>query len=282
MQVVETVAQVRVARSRMASLGLVPTMGALHEGHLTLVRRAKQECGTAAVSIFVNPRQFGPNEDLDAYPRDLAGDLAKLEAAGADLVWTPTPDVMYPPGYDVNVSVGGLTTVLEGAARPGHFDGVATVVTKLFNVFTPTAAYFGTKDAQQLAVIRKLVADLNLPVDVREVLTVREPDGLAMSSRNAYLTPAQRASAVVLSRALERVRAVWEGGERSGDALRAAVLDVLATEPSGEPDYVSVAHPATLRELTQVDPRTGALVSLAVWFGRTRLLDNVRLEPGDG
>lgn len=279
MQVVSTVAEVRAARAAFPSFGLVPTMGALHDGHLTLVRRAKEACGAVGVSIFVNPKQFGPTEDLAAYPRDLAGDLAKLESVGTNLVWTPTPEIMYPAGYDTMVSVGGITTLLEGASRPGHFDGVATVVTKLFNVFQPTAAFFGTKDAQQLAVIRKLVADLEMPLDIVGVPTVREADGLAMSSRNAYLTPQQRPAATVLHRALAAAEAAWQAGERSGEALRAVVKQTLDTEPQAQVDYVSVAHPSSLQELDVVDPAVGALVSLAVRVGKPRLIDNITLTP---
>lgn len=279
MQVVRTVAEVRTARAAFDGFGLVPTMGALHEGHLMLVRTARAECGSVGVSIFVNPRQFGPRDDLDAYPRNLDGDLAKLEQAGADLVWTPTTEIMYPPGYDTTVSLGRITSVLEGRSRPGHLEGVATVVTKLLNVFQPTTAYFGTKDAQQLAMIRKLVTDLEMPLSVVGVLTVREPDGLAMSSRNAYLDPEQRLAAVVLSRSLHHARQAWDRGQRSGDQIRTIMGDVLAQEPLAQVDYVSVADPRTLDELGEIAPDVGAMVSLAVRIGATRLIDNITLEP---
>lgn len=282
MDVLLEVAEVRAARRRFADFGLVPTMGALHEGHLTLVRRAKAECGAAGVSIFVNPKQFGPSEDLDAYPRDLDGDLAKLERLGVDVVWIPTPEIVYPPGYDTTVSVGELTTRLEGASRPGHFDGVTTVVNKLFNVFQPTKAYFGMKDGQQLRVIRKMVEDLAMPLEIVAVPTVREDDGLAMSSRNAYLDPAQREAAVVLHRSLAEAARAWASGERSGERLRTLVEQTLGGEPDARIDYVSVADPVRLIELADIDPAVGAFVSIAVRFGRTRLIDNVVLEPTAG
>ena len=257
-------------------LGLVPTMGALHEGHLALVRRARGENAAVAVSIFVNPTQFGPREDLDTYPRDMERDLALLEAEGVDLVYAPTLEEVYPPGFDTWVEPGALGNMLEGAVRPGHFRGVATVVAKLFGVVRPDRAYFGQKDGQQLAVIRQLVRDLNLGVEIVAVPTVRDADGLALSSRNAYLTPEERAAAPVIYRALRRAEELWQAGETDGKTLRQAVRGVLEGEPLlAGIDYVSVADAATLVELERVD--RPAMVATAVRLGKTRLIDNVLL-----
>ncbi len=275
MKTVKTIAEYRAERAGLQGLGVVPTMGFLHEGHLSLVRRAKAECGAAAVTIFVNPTQFAPHEDFGRYPRALARDLELVEAAGADLVFTPDVLEIYPQGYDVRVEVGGVTARLEGEIRPIHFTGVATVVAKLFNITQPTRAYFGQKDAQQCVVIRKLVRDLNFPCEVVVCPTVREPDGLAMSSRNAYLDETQRQRATVLYRALKAAEARHAAGERNGEALRLAVHETLAQVPEAGVDYVSVADPDTLEELDQVT--SGALVSMAVRFGATRLIDNIRL-----
>lgn len=276
MQVLTTPAEVRAARGRWPVLGFVPTMGYLHAGHISLVERARAECGAVIASIFVNPTQFGPNEDLDRYPRDPEGDLARLEAAGADLVFLPTPEIIYPPGFSSSIELGEVTRRLEGAVRPHHFAGVATVVTKLFNIVQPTRAYFGQKDAQQCVVIRKLVRDLDLPVEIVVGDTVREADGLALSSRNSYLTPDQRAEAPVLYRALSAARTAFAAGERDADALRRLVRTVLGEGLAPATDYVSVADPQTLEELTALTD--GALVSLAVRFGATRLIDNVLLR----
>ena len=258
-------------------LGLIPTMGALHEGHLTLVRRARGENETVAVSIFVNPAQFGENEDLATYPRDMERDLALLEAEGVDLVYAPTPEEVYPPGFDTWIEPGALAARLEGAVRPGHFRGVATVVAKLFNVVRPDRAYFGQKDGQQLAVIRQMARDLDMGIEIVAVPTVRDADGLALSSRNAYLTPEQREAAPVIYRALSAARQMWETGETDAERLRGAVREILQQEPllSGI-DYVSVADLSTLRELEQVNGP--AMVSTAVRMGKTRLIDNVVLE----
>ncbi len=275
MQVLETIAQVRSVRSGFPTLGLVPTMGFLHEGHLSLVRRARAECGAVAVSIFVNPTQFGPDEDLARYPRDLAGDLALLEGEGVDVAFTPEPAEIYPKGFASRIEVEGITAPLEGAARPGHFAGVATVVAKLFNIVQPTCAYFGQKDAQQAVVVRRMAADLDIPVRVVVADTVRKADGLALSSRNVYLTPAERAAAPLLYRGLCRAQALFAAGERDGGVLRASVREVIAIEPRFEIDYVSVADPDTLQELERVDG--SALVSLAARLGRTRLIDNIML-----
>ena len=275
MQVLTTPAEVRAARGRWPVLGFVPTMGYLHAGHISLVERARAECGAVIASIFVNPTQFGPSEDLDRYPRDPEGDLARLAAAGADLVFLPTPEIIYPPGFSASIDLGEVTRRLEGAVRPHHFAGVATVVAKLFNIVQPTRAYFGQKDAQQCVVIRKLVRDLDLPVEIVVGDTVREADGLALSSRNSYLTPDQRAEAPVLYRALSAAQTAFAAGERDADALRRLVRTVLGEGLAPATDYVSVADPQTLEELTTLTD--GALVSLAVRFGATRLIDNVLL-----
>jgi len=275
-QVLTTIAEVRAARRRWPALGFAPTMGYLHAGHISLVERARAECGAALASIFINPTQFGPNEDLDRYPRDPEGDLARLEAAGADAVFLPTPEVIYPPGFSASLDLGDVTRRLEGAVRPHHFAGVATVVTKLFNIVQPTRAYFGQKDAQQCVVIRKLVRDLDLPVEIVIGDTVREPDGLALSSRNSYLTPDQRARAPALFRALTAARDAFAAGERDAETLRALVRRELGGDLAPATDYVSIADPDTLEELAQVTG--GALASLAVRFGATRLIDNVRLQ----
>jgi pantoate--beta-alanine ligase len=284
MRVVETVAEVRQARRELAgSWGLVPTMGFLHEGHLSLVTRARAENDRVGVSIFVNPTQFGPTEDLAAYPRDLARDLKLLEAAGADLVWIPPVEAMYPDGFQTYVTVEEVTRPLEGAARPTHFRGVATVVAKLFNVFQPDRAYFGQKDAQQVVVIKQMARDLNFPLDIVICPISREADGLARSSRNIYLTPEQRAAAPVLHRALCAAQTAWEAGERDGARLRRVMADVLAAEPLARPDYISAADPVTLTELDQASQggaTRGVLLSMAVRIGRARLIDNMLLGVG--
>jgi pantoate--beta-alanine ligase len=273
MMIVSTLDELRSARSILDDpIGLVPTMGYLHEGHLSLVKRAKEECASVAVSIFVNPTQFGPDEDLAAYPRDLERDLRLLESLGVDLVWTPTPEIMYPDGYQTWVQVEALTVPLEGARRHGHFRGVTTVVAKLFNGVQPAKAYFGQKDAQQAAVIRRMVRDLNFPLEVVVCPTVREPDGLAMSSRNAYLDPEQRQAATVLYRALSAAKEAYEAGERDAEKLRALMRETLAAEPLAEMQYVSCADYDTLEELDTVSGK--ALLSMAVFVGKTRLIDN--------
>ncbi len=251
-------------------------MGYLHEGHLELVRRARAECSHVAVSIFVNPTQFGPNEDLARYPRDLPRDLELLQAAGVELVFAPAVAEMYPADFGTYVEVQNVTAPLEGARRPGHFRGVATVVCKLFNIVGADRAYFGQKDAQQTVVIRQMVRDLNLPVEIVVVPTVREADGLAKSSRNVYLDPAQRAAAPVLWRALQHAAQLYEQGENDAEPLRRALHQVLAQEPLAQVEYVSAADPHTLMEI-EGPIRRGALLSLAVRFGATRLIDNVTL-----
>lgn len=281
MKVVQTVREVESERERLAGpVGFVPTMGYLHEGHVSLVRRARAENGAVVVSIFVNPTQFGPSEDLATYPRDLDRDLGLLSAEGVDLVFVPTVEEMYPGGAGVRVDPGPLGERLEGAARPGHFRGVATVVTKLFGMVRPHHAYFGQKDAQQLVVVQEVVRALHIPVEVIGCPTVREPDGLALSSRNVYLTPEERAAAPALYRGLLTSRARWLAGERSAAALRAAVCDELDAAPLLAPEYVSVAHPRTLDELDTV-PDGGALISLAVRAGRARLIDNIRVTSDE-
>jgi len=272
---VSTIAELRQARAYLAGpVGLVPTMGYLHDGHLSLARAARAECASVVASIFVNPTQFGPQEDLAAYPRDLPRDLNLLEAAGVDLVWTPTPEIMYPPGYQTWVTVEQVTRPLEGAMRPGHFRGVATVVAKLFNAVQPDRAYFGQKDAQQAVVIRQMVRDLNFPIEIVVGSIQREADGLAMSSRNTYLNPAERQAATVLSRALAAARAAFTSGERNASALRRVMTDTINAEPLARWQYVSCADPDTLLEL-EGPISGGALLSMAVYVGKTRLIDNL-------
>jgi pantoate--beta-alanine ligase len=281
-----TVGAIRVVRTReelraaLATVprpvGLVPTMGWLHTGHRALIERARAENATAIVSIFVNPKQFGDPADLEKYPRNEARDVDICAEAGADIVWAPAVEDVYPPGFDTTVHVGAISAPLEGAARPGHFDGVATVVSILFNIVGAERAYFGQKDAQQLLVIRHMARDLAISTEVIAHPTLREADGLALSSRNVHLTPEERAAAPVLRRSLLAARARWEAGERSAERLREAMREVLASEPLAEPDYVSVADMSTLRELDEVG--AAALVSLAVRFGSTRLIDNEPLD----
>jgi pantoate--beta-alanine ligase len=265
--------ELRHARALLENpLGLVPTMGYLHQGHLSLVERARAECASVGVSIFVNPTQFGPNEDLNSYPRDLDKDLKLLDAAGVDLVWMPTPNIVYPPGFQTWIEVEGLTAPLEGAMRPGHFRGVTTVVAKLFNAFQPQRAYFGQKDAQQAAVIRRMTRDLDFPIDLVICPTVREPDGLAMSSRNAYLKPDERQAATVLFRALSAANAAYNSGERDAASLRALMTNIIQAEPLAKLQYVSCADYDTLEELQTVNAK--ALLSMAVYISKTRLIDN--------
>jgi pantoate--beta-alanine ligase len=273
MQTVTTLQELHAARSALPEpVGFVPTMGFLHAGHISLVQRARAECGGVVVSIFVNPTQFGPNEDLAKYPRDLPRDLALLESAGADLVWTPTPESMYPPGFQTWVEVEGLTRGLEGEVRPGHFRGVATIVAKLFNAVRSDKAYFGQKDAQQAAVIRRMVRDLNFPVEIEVCPTVREADGLAMSSRNVYLSVAERKAATVLFRALSAAKAAYEAGERDAGILRGMMRDTVNAEPLARLQYVSCADYDTLEELERVTGKS--LLSMAAYLGKTRLIDN--------
>jgi pantoate--beta-alanine ligase len=257
-------------------VGLVPTMGYLHDGHISLVGQAKKECKSVIATIFVNPTQFGPNEDLDKYPRNLERDLKLLETAGVDIVWTPTAEVMYPAGYQTWVEVEKLTKPLEGSMRPGHFRGVTTVVSKLFNATRPDKAYFGQKDAQQAAVIRQMTHDLSYPIEIVICPILREGDGLAMSSRNSYLSPEERQSATVLYRALSAAKAAVTDGERDAEKLRQIVKDMVDAEPKAQLQYVSCADYDTLAELETVSGK--ALLSMAVFMGKTRLIDNFILE----
>ena len=276
MQIVRTRAELRaVLAAATRPIGLVPTMGWLHDGHVSLVDRARAESATVVVSIFVNPRQFGQSADFARYPRNEARDLAVCEASGVDVVFAPSVDEVYPPGFDTQVVVGAIAGPLEGAARPGHFDGVATVVAILFALVGAERAYFGLKDYQQVQVIRRMATDLALPTEVVPCETVREPDGLALSSRNARLTAEGRAAAPVLRRALLAGAARVRAGERSGAAVRDAMLAVLAAEPAATADYVSVADPDTLAELDVVAGR--ALLSLAALIDDVRLIDNERV-----
>jgi pantoate--beta-alanine ligase len=274
---VATVAEVRAwRRASTGRVGLVPTMGYLHDGHRSLVERARSECDHVAATLFVNPTQFGPHEDLDRYPRDLVRDTALLEAAGCDLLFTPAREEVYPAGFDTFVEVGTTAAPLEGAHRPGHFRGVATVVLKLLGTVQPDRAYFGQKDAQQLGVIRRMVRDLDVPVEIVGCATVREADGLARSSRNSYLGPEDRAAAPVLFRALQSAQALFERGERDAEVLRKQMRDVLQRERRASVDYVSVADPETFVELARVEDR--ALFSMAVRLGPARLIDNITVE----
>jgi pantoate--beta-alanine ligase len=279
-KIATTVTQMRELRRQMrGSVGLVPTMGYLHEGHLSLVRGARADDDVVVVSIFVNPTQFGPQEDYQRYPRDPDRDLALLREERADVVFMPSLEEMYPEGFSSYVEVSGVTEVLEGVHRPDHFRGVTTVVAKLFLIVQPHRAYFGRKDAQQLVVVRKMARDLNMDVDVVGLPTVREPDGLAMSSRNAYLSPGEREAALVLSRSLRLAEELWSQGERDATVIRQRMNDLIAAEPLARVDYVSVADAESLRELDRIEGP--ALVSLAVRIGRTRLIDNVTLGgPG--
>jgi pantoate--beta-alanine ligase len=258
-------------------IAVVPTMGALHEGHLTLIRRAKEQADVVIVTLFVNPTQFGRGEDFERYPRNRDRDQELAAQAGADVLFAPAAQTMYPDGYHTFVSVESITAVLEGAVRPGHFRGVATIVTKLLNCTKPHVAVFGQKDAQQAAVIRRLVSDLNFDVEIVVVPTVRESDGLAMSSRNSYLTPADRAQAPVLFRALrEAERRVLEGG-RDAVTIRGTMEVMIRTETSAAIDYLSIADAATLQEQTTLQSGREILISLAARFGSTRLIDNVQV-----
>ncbi len=278
----EMVAQRETWRKEGKTVGLVPTMGYLHQGHISLAARSRLENDVTVASIFVNPLQFGPKEDFGRYPRNLERDLQLLEVAGVAAVYNPAPAAMYPPGFEAWVEVGGITDVLEGAIRPGHFKGVTTVVAKLFNTVGAQRAYFGQKDAQQVAVLGKMVRDLNFPVQLVVCPTFRQPDGLAMSSRNVYLSAEERQAAPVLYQALQGAAHLWQTypHDQSGPALRKVMLEVLESAPLGQPDYVSAADPLTLQEYEgPVLEGRGVLLSLAVRFGSTRLIDNMPLEP---
>jgi len=278
MKVTDQIEKVRNVRWSEPSptWGLVPTMGFLHDGHLSLVQRARAENDRIAVSIFVNPTQFSPAEDLAIYPRDIERDLALLRREEVDLVFVPGEQTVYPPGFATTVGLAGISSRLEGASRPTHFAGVTTVVAKLFNIFQPTRAYFGQKDAQQATLIRRMVIDLNFNLEIVVCPIVREHDGLAMSSRNVRLTERQRTGATVLYHALTLAKGKIEAGEVSGDELRRVMTDLIQSEPSARLDYVSVANPETLEELAIVGGN--ALLSGAVYFGEVRLIDNILLE----
>ena len=277
MQVVKTIPDIRALRQQLGgTVGFVPTMGFLHEGHLALVKRARAENSTAIVSIYVNPTQFGPREDFGAYPRDLNRDLELLREGGVDIVFVPSDDEMYPPEFSSWVDVEKVTERLEGASRPGHFRGVATVVAKLFNIVQPTRAYFGQKDAQQVVVIKRMVVDLNMNLEVVVVPTVREGDGLAMSSRNIYLGPKERQAATILFKALTLARQLGRGGEKDAEKIRRQMTSLIQKEPLAQIDYVSIADAETLEELDLLD--RPAVASLAVRIGKTRLIDNMPLE----
>ena len=276
MQVIETVSEFRVAeRSAARPLGLVPTMGYLHDGHMSLARRARADNATVSASIFVNPTQFAPNEDLAAYPRDMDGDLAKLEEAGVDLVFAPAPQEVYPAGFDTRVDVGEIAAKLEGASRPGHFRGVATVVCKLLTIVRPDKVYFGQKDAQQCLVIKRLNADLNLGAEVVVIPTIRDSDGLALSSRNAYLRDGDRESALTLSRSLNLAREMHQTEILNAKKISTQMRNLIESEPRTSVDYISISDAETLDELDIID--RPALVSLAVRIGDVRLIDNTLL-----
>jgi pantoate--beta-alanine ligase len=277
MRACRTIEQVRAWRGQVrGTVGLVPTMGALHDGHLALVRAARRDNDQVAVSVFVNPRQFERAGDFESYPRDLERDLSLLRVEGVDVVFLPGVDEMYPPGASTTIHVSGVAERLEGAARPGHFDGVATIVTKLFNLVQPTRAYFGRKDVQQVIVVRRLVADLDIPVEIVSVETVREPSGLALSSRNALLSDDERRAAVAISEGLFAARDAFVYGERLADRLREIVRERIAAQSLLREEYVSVADRVTLQEIDgEID--SPAVLSVAVYAGFIRLIDNVTL-----
>ena len=279
MKVISAIAEFKATRREISgSLGFVPTMGYLHEGHLSLVRQARAENDTVVVSIFVNPTQFGPTEDFARYPRDPERDLALLEKEKTDLVFMPPAEEMYPHGFGSWVEIERVTERLEGSTRPDHFRGVSTVVAKLFNIVEPTKAYFGQKDAQQAVVIKRMVADLDMNLEVIVSPTVREPDGLAMSSRNSYLNPEERQAALVLWKSLNLAQKLWSQGERHAEHLRQEMTTLIQKEKLARIDYVSIADPETLEELEEINHP--ALVSLAVRIGNTRLIDNITLGIG--
>lgn len=272
----EMQAACRTARREGKTIGLVPTMGALHDGHISLVKAARAQNDVVAVSIFVNPLQFGPTEDFSKYPRTLEADCAKLVAVGADFVFAPSPDEMYPKGACTTVHVEGLSEKLDGKSRPGHFKGVTTVVAKLFEIFRPDAAYFGQKDSAQVAVLRKMVRDLNMDLEMVVCPIVREKDGLALSSRNAYLAHEQRTQALCLHRSLLRVQTLADQGESNTDVLIKEGAKVIAEEPAAKLDYFVIVNPDTLDPVDDI--RSGGLVAVAAWLGNTRLIDNIVLH----
>lgn len=274
MKTAYSISQLRAEREKLANpVGFVPTMGFLHEGHLSLVQAAQKECASVVISIFVNPSQFGPEEDFEAYPRDIPRDCALLAGEGVDLVWLPDRDEMYPDHFQTWIEVVDVSQPLEGALRPGHFRGVATIVAKLFNAVMAQRAYFGQKDAQQVVVIKQMVRDLNFPTEVVVCPTMRESDGLAMSSRNSYLSVEERKAATVLYRSLSAAQEAYASGDREAKRLREIMRDVVQSEPMAQLEYVSCADPLDLRELT--GPVSSALLSMAVKIGSTRLIDNI-------
>jgi pantoate--beta-alanine ligase len=280
MIIARTIVEFREMRSQLPSpVGFVPTMGFLHEGHLALVHQSVEENRATVVSLFVNPTQFAPTEDLSNYPRDEARDLALLEGAGADLVFIPRAEEMYAEDHETWVALDRLTRRLEGTVRPTHFQGVATVVSQLFHIVEPESAYFGQKDAQQVLVIDRMIRDLHFPVALRVGETVREPDGLAMSSRNTYLSAEEREAAPVLRRSLDLAERLWLDGERDAERVRREMTELIEQEPLARLDYLSVADTRTLDEIHVIDRK--ALVSLAVRIGKTRLIDNAILPPGE-
>jgi pantoate--beta-alanine ligase len=277
MQIARTIAEMKAFRMKsLGSVGFVPTMGYLHDGHLALVKQARSENSIVVASIFVNPTQFGPTEDFTTYPRDTECDLAMLRKERIDFVFMPTAEEMYPEGFNSWVEIEKITDRLEGTCRPGHFKGVATVVIKLFNIVEPTRAYLGQKDAQQALIIKKMAADLNMNLEIRVTPTVRESDGLAMSSRNVYLKPLERQAATILFKALTLAQNLRGKGERNAETIRKEMTSLINKEPLAKIDYVSIADAETLEELPEIDKP--ALASLAVRIGKTRLIDNVLLE----
>ena len=281
MQIARTIAEMRAAvralRSPRRAVGFVPTMGALHDGHRSLMRAARERCDVVAASIFVNPAQFGPNEDFSRYPRTFEADCRMLEAERVDILYAPTVEEMYPAGTSTVVRVEGISDRLDGVSRPGHFHGVATVVAKLFNIVQPDIAFFGQKDAAQVAVLRRMVRDLNMPLELAVCPTLRESDGLAMSSRNRYLSPEERQQSLVLSRALQAVESLAKNGEQNASRLLEAMQQVFRTQPTVRIDYLEVVDPATL--LPVENTRLGTLVAVAAYVGATRLIDNLLLPP---
>jgi len=279
MKVIEDISEMQNLASQMRkqgrTIGFVPTMGALHQGHLSLIEYAKKETDAVIVSIFVNPAQFGPKEDLAQYPRDLEGDKDKTRSAGADILFTPTPPQIYPEGFRTYVSVEGLSEIMCGQARPGHFRGVATVVLKLFNIVKPHKAFFGQKDFQQTVIIKRMVKDLNVNMDIVVLPTVREADGLAMSSRNQYLSKEDRSAATCLYRALKKGRSLFEDGNKDADKIREVILHTLREEPSAHLEYLAIVHPETLEEETIAGK--GTVIAIAAGIGTTRLIDNIIL-----
>jgi pantoate--beta-alanine ligase len=277
MQVVKTISEIKTLRQKLSgTVGFVPTMGYLHEGHLALVRQARIENSAVIVSIYVNPTQFGPSEDFGAYPRDLNRDLELLRKEGTDIVFVPSDQEMYPREFGSWVDVEKVTESLEGASRPGHFRGVVTIVAKLFNIVQPTRAYFGQKDVQQVVVIKRMVADLNINMEVVVIPTVRESDGLAMSSRNTYLSSKERQAATILFKALTLAQRLWRRGEKDAEKMRRQMVALIEKEPLARIDYASIADSRTLEELSLLD--RPAVASLAVRIGKTRLIDNLPLE----